>query len=248
MTHTQAFAEPSDLEFLPNVCSGCAIRNSSLCGALTAEELHGLNRISLRRKLERGQHYAIEGDASRQFANVVSGVAKLVRTARDGRTQIVGLLFPSDFLGFNSKVHGDDTELYSIEAATDLQLCTFPREKFVGLLSKHPELEHRMLQRTFDELQVAREWMVLLGRKTAKERVATFLLHVAKRMKNQSCTAQDGFNLPLNRSEIADHIGLTVETVSRQFSQMRKKGILEMKGVRHVSRIDIDGLTELAGF
>ncbi|MEM6634549.1 MAG: Crp/Fnr family transcriptional regulator [Pseudomonadota bacterium] len=231
-----------------SICAACAVRNSSLCGALSAEELASLNKISRRKTLDRGQFHVLEGDIALDFANIVSGVGKLVRGAYDGRTQIVGLLFPSDFIGAYADGPAGTAEPYSIEAATELELCLFPRSQFKVLAQQYPGLEHRLLARTLNELQVARDWMVLLGRKTAPEKVATFLLHIGERMQNQGCTSSEGFDLPLSRSDIADHIGLTVETVSRQISNLRKAGVLEIEGARRISHIDVDALAAQAGF
>ena len=104
------------------------------------------------------------------------------------------------------------------------------------------------MRQTLDELQLAREWMVLLGRKTAEERVASFLLHVAQKMRNTGCVGVDGFDLPLGRADIADYIGLTVETVSRQITKLRKAGVLELRDAKHVSYLDAQELKERAGF
>lgn len=237
-----------DSESLPSPCSSCVVRNSSVCGALDAEQIRDLNAIARRKKLERGQFHVFENDKSRDFANVINGVGKLVRGAEDGRTQIVGLLFASDFIGNAATVGEDSTEPYSIEAATPLELCIFPRKQFEPLLERHPQIEHRLLKRTLNELQVARDWMVLLGRKTAAERVASFLLHVAQRMQAQSCVPSASFELPLSRTDIADHIGLTIETVSRQITKLRKAGVLEMDGNRRVVRVDSERLAAAAGF
>lgn len=232
----------------PQVCDDCAVRNSSLCGSLSNSEISDLNAIAHRKKLSRGQFHVLEGDQAREFANVTSGVAKLVRGAADGRTQIVGLLFPSDFIGGNIPIAGDAAEPHTIEAASEVELCLFPRDGFQRVMEKYPSIEHKLLERTMSELQVAREWMVLLGRKTAEERVASFLLHVANKMRNQGCHGTIGFDLPLGRADIADHIGLTIETVSRQMTKLRKDGILVMKGARHVVDVDRERLRERAGF
>lgn len=232
----------------PRICAACAVRSSSLCGALSNDEIASLNAIARRKSLSPGQFHVFEGDQVRDFANVTSGVAKLVRGAEDGRTQIVGLLFPSDFIGGAMRKGGDNPEPHSIEAASELELCLFPRDKFHDVLERHPSLEHRLLERTLSELQVARDWMVLLGRKTAQERVATFMLYLADRMQNQGCHGTASFDLPLNRADIADHIGLTIETVSRQITKLRKDGVLEMQGARHVLSVNRELLAEHAGF
>ncbi len=231
----------------PAACAACAVRNSSLCGALSAEELSDLNVISRRKTLKPGQLHVMEGDSAKDFANVTQGVAKLLRGAEDGRQQIVGLLFASDFIGGPMGI-GDAEEPYTIEAVTPLELCIFPRTEFAKLLERYPAMERKLLDRTLSELQLAREWMVLLGRKTARERVASFLLHVAEKMQNHGCHNKIGFDLPLGRADIADHIGLTIETVSRQVTELKKLGILEMQGARHVVSYDMDALRTESGF
>lgn len=241
-----------DMRAEPAVCAACAVRNSSICGALSPNEIAELNKMSRRKTLKSGQVHVFEGDEALDFANVVGGVAKLMKGAEDGRMQIVGLLFPSDFIGgampSGASVGGAREELYTIEAVTPLELCIFPRDGFASLLDRFPALERKLLDRTLNELQLAREWMVLLGRKTARERVATFILHVAEKMQNHGCHAAISFDLPLGRGDIADHIGLTIETVSRQITQLRKKGVIDMQGARHVVSLDEDALREEAGF
>lgn len=231
----------------PQVCATCSVRNSSLCGALSSDEINDLNKLSRRKSLEPGQVHVFEGDRVMDFANVTKGVAKLMRGAEDGREQIVGLLFPSDFIG-GSLRDAAPNEPYTIEAVSSLELCIFPRDGFEALLERYPALERKLLDRTLSELQLAREWMVLLGRKTAKERVATFILHVAEKMRSQDCQGAMAFDLPLGRADIADHIGLTIETVSRQITQFRKQGVLDMHGSRHILSFDRDRLREFAGF
>jgi len=230
----------------PELCADCSIRHSGLCGALTSSEINDLNAIATRRQLEAGQSHVFEGDTVKSFANVTSGVAKLVRGAEDGRSQIVGLLFPSDFIG--GELSAGAQEPHSVEAVSDLELCVFPRPKFEDLLHAYPALEFKLLNRTISELQIAREWMVLLGRKTAEERVASFLLHVAGKMKNVGCDGQTSFDLPLSRADIADYIGLTLETVSRQMSRLRKEKVIIVEGVKHVTFVDEERLRQRANF
>lgn len=235
------------LRFDPNVCDTCAIRHASLCGALSRDEIAELNAIVVRTKLSPGQLHVIEGEQARDFVNVTSGTAKLVRGAEDGRTQIVGLLFPSDFVGGAGNAHSE-LDFHSIEAVTELELCVFPRDRFDALLEKYPMIEHRILSKALNDLHQAREWMVLLGRKTAQEKVASFLLYVAEKMRNEGCKEADSFNLPLGRVEIADYIGLTIETVSRHITKLKKDGVLVMDGSKTIKQIDYERLTKRAGF
>lgn len=242
---------PSGRSPVPLACETCAIRSASLCGALQDQEIHALNSIAGRKKLQAGEVYSLEGDETTAFANVVSGVAKLVRGMEDGREQIVGLLFPSDFLGRTFGVQQPARMPYTVEAATDLELCTFPTTAFEAVVTTHPAMERKLLERTLGELDAARDWMLLLGRKSAGERVATFMHHIARRCASLSCHAVAlggvDFDLPLSRSDMADFIGLTIETVSRQISKLRKEGILVMEGTRRVVSVDMERLAERAG-
>ncbi len=229
----------------PMSCLECPIRNHSLCSALSDKELSALNAISQRRHVDAGEVIAIEGDEITAFGNIVGGVAKLTRGLDDGREQIVGLLFPSDFMG-RALGQADATVPYTIEAATDVELCVFPSIAFESIRTQYPSLTEKLLERTLDELDAAREWMLLLGRKTASERVATFLHHIAKRCGSAGCVPGDGFDLPLTRREMADVIGLTIETVSRQITKLRRDDVIVIEGARRVVKIDMPALAERA--
>ncbi len=107
--------------------------------------------------------------------------------------------------------------------------------------------EHRLFQNTLDELDSAREWMLLLGRKSAGEKVASFLLMVSRRMESIGCKGSEDpdrprFNLPLSRAEIADFLGLTIETVSRQISRLKVDKIIALEGNRTISILDMHRL------
>jgi CRP/FNR family transcriptional regulator len=122
------------------------------------------------------------GDELKYVASVVEGVAKLEKSLEDGRNQMVGLLFPSDFIG-----HPKRTQIeFDVTAASDITLCCFEREPFEELLIEVPHIAQRMVEIALDELDAARDWMVLLGRKTAAEKTATFLEMVARRSQFDS--------------------------------------------------------------
>jgi len=221
-------------------CGTCAVRNLAICDALSAEELKGLNRISRRRLVPAGQTILGEGESHTIFANIVSGVVKLTKTLDDGRQHIIGLLFPSDFLG---RAFREDNP-YFAEAATDVELCVFPASGFEKLLPEHPGLEHRLFEYTLSELDACQEWMLLLARKKAEERVASFLLMIAKRVPETGFSHRAGqeqirFQLPLSRAEISDCLGLTIETVSRQITRLKTKGVIELLNYREILIPDV---------
>jgi len=182
------------------------------------------------------------------FANIVSGTVKLTKLLPDGRQQIVGLQFAPDFLG---RTYGVQTP-YFAEAATDVELCSFPRKRFEEMLEEYPDLENRLFKNTLDELDSAREWMLLLGRKTAKEKIASFLCMLANRATSIGCAHTTlsefaSFTLPLTRSDIADYLGLTIETVSRQITRLKTDGLIEVKSNREIIVPDLSALSQAGG-
>jgi len=194
-----------------------------------------------------GQTILGEGEANTIFANIVSGVVKLTKTLDDGRQHIIGLLFASDFLG---RAFRRDNP-YFAEAATDVELCVFPAAGFEKLLPDHPGLEHRLFEFTLTELDACQEWMLLLARKKAEERVASFLLMIAKRVPNMGfphAVKRGGihFQLPLSRAEVSDCLGLTIETVSRQMTRLKTKGVIELINYREIVIPDVRALQEAA--
>lgn len=217
------------------VCADCAVRDSALCASLNDDELARLNRIGRRQRLAKGETLQFAGDDSLVFANVVDGVLKLSTSTADGREQIVGLLYPADFLGRLFAVRVD----YDCTALTDADLCIFPRKGFESALSDFQKLERSLLERTMAELDRTRQWMLLLGRKNAEEKVASFLLNIAERLKPEGCAGgSDGaqtYVLPLTRGQIADVLGLTIETVSRQMTRLKSAGIIALPSTREVT-------------
>lgn len=216
-------------------CADCAVRDSALCASLNDEELSRLNQIGRRQKLAKGESLQFAGDDSLVFANVVDGVLKLSTSTADGREQIVGLLYPADFLGRLFAVRVD----YDCTALTDADLCIFPRKGFESALTDFQKLERSLLERTMAELDRTREWMLLLGRKSAEEKVASFLLNITDRLKPEGCAGTDEreqtYVLPLTRGQIADVLGLTIETVSRQMTRLKTAGIIALPSTREVT-------------
>jgi CRP/FNR family transcriptional regulator len=220
-------------------CETCAIRSKAVCAALSGAELQDINRISSRKTLKKGQTVFPEGEPPTVFGNIVSGVVKLTKSLDDGRQHIIGLLFPSDFVG---RAYRHDNPYYA-EAATDVELCVFPTSSFERILQRHPTLERRLFEFALSELDACQEWMLLLARKTAAEKVATFLLMVSRRAANSGCahtTPGNGIliDLPLSRSEIADCLGLTIETVSRQITRLKTAKVIELVNYREIHIVD----------
>jgi CRP/FNR family transcriptional regulator, anaerobic regulatory protein len=233
-----------DLKLGHPSCGDCPIRHRAVCARCEADELASLDAIKYYRSFEAGQTVIWSGDRMDFVASVVSGIATLTQTMEDGRRQMVGLLLPSDFVGRP----GRPAAAYDVTAVTDLVMCCFRRKPFEDMMATTPHISQRLLEMTLDELDAAREWMLLLGRKTAREKIASLLAILARR--DASLKAGVGacsFDLPLTREAMADYLGLTLETVSRQISALKREGIIELEGKRHVKVADIDRLLEQTG-
>ncbi|MFC6686567.1 transcriptional regulator FnrL [Jhaorihella thermophila] len=227
-------------------CTECPIRHRAVCAHCNPLELQELDEIKYYRSFEAGQTVIWAGDKMGFVGTVITGVATLTQTMEDGRTQMVGLLLPSDFVGRP----GRDTAAYNVIATTDIVMCCFRKKPFEDLMARTPHIAHRLLEMTLDELDAAREWMLVLGRKTAREKIASLLSIVARRDASIAKKATVGplvFDLPLTREAMADYLGLTLETVSRQISALKKDGVIEMQGKRHITVPDMGRLMEEAG-
>ena len=229
-----------------HACGDCPIRHRAVCARCDVDELEELESFKYYRSFEAGQTVVWSGDRMDFVGSVVSGIGTLTQTMEDGRTQMVGLLLPSDFVGRP----GRDGAAYDVVATTDLVMCCFRKKPFEQMMERTPHVAQRLLEMTLDELDAAREWMLVLGRKTAREKIASLLSIVARRDATLKPGALAGplvFDLPLTREAMADYLGLTLETVSRQISALKRDGVIHLEGKRHVTVPDFGRLMEEAG-
>jgi CRP/FNR family transcriptional regulator len=222
-------------------CEQCVREYGGICASLESQDIERLARISHPRTFSAGQIILVEGANAEFFGTIMKGVVKLTKTLADGRQHIVGLLFPGDFLG---RVFREENKYYA-EAATNVELCCFPRVGFEKLLRECPGLEDCLFRLVLNELDACQEWMLLLGRKCAEERVASFLLMIARRAMS-SADKNVQFLLPLARSDIADCLGLTIETVSRQITRLKSRNIIELVSNREILVPNLAVLEEAA--
>lgn len=223
-------------------CSECPIRHRAICARCDDDELGHLEKIKIYKSFKAGETFLWRGDDLHFVSSVVNGIATLTKTLEDGRTQVVGLLLPSDFIGRP----GREEIGFDVTAVTDVTLCCFERKPFERMVEMTPHLTQRLMEMALDELDAARDWMVLLGRKTAREKIATFLEMLVRRshIKGQQIST---LALPLTRDEIANFLGLTLETVSRQLTALRKDGVIEFTDRRHFVVADLAALHEATG-
>ncbi|KPH59220.1 MULTISPECIES: Crp/Fnr family transcriptional regulator [unclassified Novosphingobium] len=230
-------------------CDLCVVRNRAICSSLDAKELEALNAIGRTRTIQPGESLIWEGEDSVLVANVIDGVLKLSTNTEDGREQIVGVVYPSDFIG---RPFGG-TSGHGATALTEAKVCVFSRRDFDAFAREHPALEHKLLERTLAELDRTRRWMLLLGRKSASEKLASFLIEMAERLEVPGCTwnfeepGQRRVTLPFSRQQIADVLGLTIETVSRQFTRLKNDRVIDLPSRREVTILDYEALVAEAG-
>jgi len=214
-------------------CGDCPIRKRAICAYCDQPQLDQLEDIKSYKSYRAGETIVWAGEEMPLIGSVVTGVATLSRSLPDGRRQMVGLLLPSDFIGRP----GRKAAPYDVVAASDVLVCHFRASKFNEMIENTPALERRLLDMTMDELESAREWMLLLGRKTAREKIASVLVIFARRDAefHKEKPADDlRFEVPLTREAMADYLGLTIETVSRQFSALKKSGVIILEDARHI--------------
>ncbi|WP_395018984.1 Crp/Fnr family transcriptional regulator [Dongia sp.] len=235
-----------EIAAVPEDCAQCAVREIAVCTALSAPELERLRSIAVTKLFEPGSTLFAADEAATLVGTVVQGTIKCFKLLADGRQQIIGFLFPGDFIGSPTQ----ETTHGFAEALTKVELCLFPFPAIQRLIHEMPNLERRLLTLANEDLDLAREWMLLLGRKTAQERLATFLLLLAQKAKARGIDANGigggAIDLPMNRSEIADYLGLSLETVSRQFTKLKSSGHIRIEHNNAITIRNLDGLIEIA--
>lgn len=222
-------------------CGACTVRHLTLCSALKDNEIWEMSTIVSSLELSPGDPLFDEGEPAEHVFNVTAGAVKIYKLLADGRRQMTGFLFPGDFLGLAN----DATYAYSAETVTYTTLCRFPRRKLERLLERFPRMERRLLGMASHELAVAQEQMLLLGRKTAREKIATFLLMLSKRAAQRG-QKDNPISVPMSRNDIGDYLGLTTETVSRTFTQLKQSGCITLLPGGKVDLADRSGLQEIA--
>ena len=223
-------------------CQGCEVRARAVCGVLDCEALAEFKRLGLTMNLRAGQTLFREGDPATRVFTLTHGSLKLYKLLPDGRRHVVGFMNPGDFLGISI----DDEHAFSAELIEHARLCCFTRARFEAFLSDHPLLEHELYRMAAHELSAAQQQLVLLGRKTATERLASFLLLLADRADRLAGDKSSFVNLPMSRADIADYLGLTKETVSRIFSAFRADRLIRLRALNVVEILDRPALAKIA--
>ena len=224
----------------PQHCPQCIANKLNYCGAIDASLGIELQAIVTRNRFERGQTLFTQEDSADYIFSLVAGVVACSHYLADGRRQIIAFLFPGDYIGMAN----GGSYSYSAEAVTEGEYCRFPRKPFKDLLTKFGDFEGHCFQEVSNELAESQKHVLILGRKNATERVASFLLMLSERENRYG--AHDDIELPMMRVDIADYLGLTIETVSRTLTDLRKRGIIAAPNAHVVRILDAEELEEIA--
>ncbi len=192
-------------------------------------------------KVSAGQTIVIEGDPIKHYFRILSGTVRLYKAVADGRRQIIDFLGPNDCFG----MIGFEEHAYSVEAITDGVVIIYPRERLDHVIEEKPEIGCQLLRLACSELSRAQQSMLMLGRKSAEERVASFLLGLVRR-GNDAGEDADFLHLTMSRQDIADHLGLTIETVSRIFTRFRRAGLIDFLDRQSMTLNDLEFLSALS--
>jgi CRP/FNR family nitrogen fixation transcriptional regulator len=190
------------------------------------------------RILPKGEELFAEGDPADYFYKVVSGTIRTCKLLSDGRRQIDAFHLPGDIFGLEAGAE----HRFTAEALGDATLVAFRRSRLAELTAADPTFANQVLASMMTCLGRAQDHMLLLGRKTAQEKIATFLLDMARRISSDD----EHLELPMQRSDIADHLGLTIETVSRTLTQFARRGLIRLQaGSRSVDLCNLAALRKL---
>lgn len=230
------------------VSGGCTVHNGLFCSRLPQDCRRKLAALARVWSYPRGTRILEQEGRSDLVGNVIDGVLKMLRSQPDGGEQIVGLLMPTDFFG---RLYSEEVD-FTVEAATDATLCTYDRRRFEALMAEYPALEHEVMLSVLTELDAAREWIGLLGRRTVFEKFACFLLILCRRWPFLGCgLAADRRRLeivvPIRRADLALYLGTTAETISRTAQAMVRSGVLRVITPSRFEVLDLDALVDLAG-
>ena len=222
-------------------CTTCGARAFSLCASLEGEDLARLSALAEQVQFAPGQALVNQGDRAEHMFNITAGSARVQTLMADGRRQITGFLFAGDFVGLAAGA----THTGSVEAIEPVTACRFAMADYRALVRQSPALEAALLERASHELAEARSQILLLGRKTAEEKLASFLLALSDRDPMRP-HAEGRLRLPMSRTEIADYLGLTIETVSRVLGRFKASGLIRLESVSDLSILRPDRLALLA--
>jgi CRP/FNR family transcriptional regulator len=224
------------------VCAACPVADRAVCSVLSPEDRAELARIGHHRRYTRGETIVAAGDTNTICATLTRGAAKMSTIDRDGTERIVALVHPAGMLG---QMFAPAATLH-VTALTDSEACLFPRVQFETLRDARPALARRLLSELGRELDDSRALIDLISKRQAKGRVTALILAFSRAASPAPCHDETAFELPLTRGEMAQLLGITIETVSRTLTVLEKERLIRREGSHGIVILDRDGLEQLA--
>ncbi len=206
----------------PKSCDLCDVRERSICADLGPREFQQVEKTMARRHVDRGKAIMAEGEPNDSLFVIVEGSFRLSKLLEDGRRQVTGFLFRGDFAG----VRATSSNAYSAEALEESTVCYFPHKFLEDVAPDAPGVKDRLIARGQTEYHKAQDHIVLLGKKTAEERVISFIYMVDKAIGVGDGPGKRRVPLPMPRQDIADYLGLRLETLSRTLTALKREGRL----------------------
>ena len=226
---------------LVNRCSICKVRTYSFCRCLDEDKLKDFSNVSFEKSFLNKQNIFLQNDQSDYLYNITEGNVKIYQLLDDGRIQIIGFLYPGDFFGSyrNNKYN------YCAEAIGDLKTCVFNQKILDKYLDENPILAKELLNKTSFELTLAQDRLTVLGKLNAAERLVKFLLNISEQ-RNRIGWKNNPISLPMTRQDIADYLGITIETVSRELSNLKTSNIIKIITSKQIYLSNIEEIKSYA--
>ncbi len=222
-------------------CSLCKIRSYSFCRCLNDDQLEIFSKVSFEKKFTDKENIFLQNDPSTHLYNITEGNVKIYQLLDDGRIQIIGFLYPGDFFG----TYKNNKYNYSAEAIGNLRVCVFDQRVLDKYMDQNPILAKELLNQTSYELTLAQDRMTVMGRLNAIEKIAIFFINISNQRKRIGWQSNP-ISLSMARQDIADYLGLTIETVSREISKLKTSNIIKIISSKQLFINDIEKLKQIS--
>jgi len=222
-------------------CSLCKIRSYSFCRCLNDDQLEIFSKVSFEKKFTDKENIFLQNDPSTHLYNITEGNVKIYQLLDDGRIQIIGFLYPGDFFG----TYKNNKYNYSAEAIGNLRVCVFDQRILDKYMDQNPILAKELLNQTSYELTLAQDRMTVMGRLNAIEKISIFFINISNQRKRIGWQSNP-ISLSMARQDIADYLGLTIETVSREISKLKTSNIIKIISSKQLFINDIEKLKQIS--
>ena len=221
-------------------CADCIVRSTGLCAAVPDTDMHRLYGLATEQFFDPGEMIIHQEQPADFIFSIRTGYAVLFRLTADGKRQIFAFLFPGNLFGLTSEVNYH----WGVSTISAVEVCRFDRDKLEALIDEFPQMDRNLRLTLTRIMDSAFEMQFSLGRKDATQKVASFIWYIGYRQKKLE---QPGgpIYLPMRRADIADFLGLTIETVSRTFTTLTEMGVINLHGTQDIEIIDLQRLKSI---